>query len=71
VYFDDILIFSANHDMHVQHFREVLNVLRWDKFYATIKRCVFMTSNVLFLGYVVSSDGLQVDESKIEAMATT
>ncbi|XP_052176574.1 uncharacterized protein LOC127790885 [Diospyros lotus] len=40
----------------------------WEKFYAAVQKCVFMTPKVLFLGYVVSGDGLQVDESKIEVV---
>ena len=68
VYFDDILIYNANIDLHMQHIHEVLNILRRDKFYAAVKKCVFLTSKVLFLGYVISGDGLQVDESKIEAI---
>ena len=46
----------------------MLSILRRDKFYAVVKKCVFLTSKVLFLGYVISGDGLQVDESKIEAI---
>ncbi|XP_022845359.1 uncharacterized protein LOC111368361 [Olea europaea var. sylvestris] len=38
VYFDDILICSANNDDHVQHLREVLSVLRRDEFYAAVKK---------------------------------
>ena len=68
VYFDDILIYSANIDLHLQHFREVLIVLRREKFYAAIAKCSFMTDSVLFLGYVVSKDGLLVDESKVIAV---
>ncbi|GJR59122.1 putative reverse transcriptase domain-containing protein [Tanacetum coccineum] len=43
----------------------VLTLLRKDSFYAATKKCVFMTPKVLFLGYVVSGDGIQVDESKV------
>ena len=42
-------------------------MLRRDKFYATMKKCVFMAPEVLYLGYVASGDGLRVDEPKIEA----
>ena len=65
VYFDDILIYSANIDLHLQHLREVLIVLSREKFYAAIPKCSFMTNSVLFLGYVMSKDGLSVDESKV------
>jgi len=68
VYFDDILIYSANIDLHLQHLREVLIVLSREKFYAAIAKCSFMTDSVLFLGYVVFKDGLSVDESKVIAV---
>ena len=68
VYFYDILIYSASFNEHVTHVRQVLTLLRKDSFYAATKKCVFMTPKVLFLGYVVSGDGIQVDESKVAAV---
>ncbi|GJT07733.1 putative reverse transcriptase domain-containing protein [Tanacetum coccineum] len=68
VYFDDILIYSASFNEHVTYVRQVLTLLRKDSFYAATKKCVFMTPKVLFLGYVVSGDGIQVDEFKVAAV---
>ena len=68
VYFDDILIYSPNLDTHLQHLHDVLSVLRQQQLFAAKKKCIFGTSQVLFLGYIVSSDGLKVDQSKIEAI---
>ncbi|GJV56719.1 putative nucleotidyltransferase, ribonuclease H [Tanacetum coccineum] len=68
VYFDDILIYSASFNEHVTHVRQVLTLLEKDSFYAATKKCVFMTPKVLFLGYVVSGDSIQVDESKVAAI---
>ncbi|GJY47091.1 putative nucleotidyltransferase, ribonuclease H [Tanacetum coccineum] len=65
VYFDDILIYSASFSEHVSHVRQVFTLLRKDSFYAATKKCVFMTPKVLFLGYVVSRERIQVDESKV------
>ncbi|GKE37701.1 putative nucleotidyltransferase, ribonuclease H, partial [Tanacetum coccineum] len=65
VYFDDILIYSASFNEYVTHVRQDLTSLRKDSFYAATKKCVFMTPKFLFLGYVVSGDGIQVDESKV------
>ena len=42
VYFDYILIYSASLELHLQYIMEVLCVLRRDKFYATVKKCLFM-----------------------------
>jgi hypothetical protein len=35
--------------------------------YTALAKCSFMTDSILFLGYVVSKDGLAVDESKVAA----
>ena len=43
-------------------------MLRRNKFYVVVKKCVFMAPEVLLLGYVVLGDGLKVDESKTEAI---
>ena len=55
VYFDDILIFSASIQDHIAHLRQVLIVLHREKFFAACQKCEFGVSEVLFLGYVVSS----------------
>ena len=38
--------------------------------YANMKKCTFGVDKVVFLGFVVSSKGVHVDESKIEAIKT-
>nr|GEW23912.1 hypothetical protein [Tanacetum cinerariifolium] len=58
----------ASFNEHVTHVRQALTLLRKDSFYAATKKCVFMTPKVLFLGYVVSGDGIRVDESKVAAV---
>lgn len=67
VYFDDILIFTATPSDHINHLRQVLMVFRKEQFYAANHKCEFGVSEVLFLGSVVSSKGLSVDASKIDA----
>ena len=39
-----------------------------NKLYANLKKCVFMTNSLLFLSYVVSSEGIKVDEEKVKAI---
>ena len=55
VYFDDILVYSVDHRMHLQDLREVLTMLRREQFFAAKRKCVFLTDWVLFLGYIISS----------------
>lgn len=68
VYFDDILIFSADLASHLLHLTEVLKVLRHEKLFAARQKYVFGAAQVLFLGYIISSKGLEVDLSKVEAI---
>ncbi|PIK33240.1 hypothetical protein BSL78_29946 [Apostichopus japonicus] len=46
----------------------VLKTLRQEELYANLKKCTFCTDKLVFLGFVVSSQGLQVDEEKIRAI---
>lgn len=68
VYFDDILIFRLSVADHFSHLRDVLSVLRRDQLFAAKHKCEFGVPEVLFLGYVVSRQGLAMDQSKIEAV---
>nr|CAE02904.3 OSJNBb0045P24.9 [Oryza sativa Japonica Group] len=68
VYFDDILIYSKSLDEHMDHLRVVFNALRDALLFANLKKCIFCTERVSFLGYVVTPQGIEVDESKIEAI---
>jgi hypothetical protein len=68
VYFDDILVYNTNLDEHIEHLRCVLDVLRCEKLYANFKKCTFCMEKVVFLGYVVSTKGIEVDEEKVKTI---
>ncbi|GJS48953.1 putative CCCH-type zinc finger family protein [Tanacetum coccineum] len=68
VYFDDILIYSNTEDEHLNHLREVLKVLQEHQLFVNLKKCSFMTHKLLFLGFVVSVDGIHVDDEKIKVI---
>ncbi|XP_051130737.1 uncharacterized protein LOC127251190 [Andrographis paniculata] len=68
VYFDDILVYSKSENEHVEHVRLVFQRLREEQLYANFKKCIFHTNEVVFLGFVVSEDGLKVDETKVKAI---
>nr|XP_027122191.1 uncharacterized protein LOC113739146 [Coffea arabica] len=68
VYFDDILIYSKSYDEHLEHIRAVMDVLRREKLYANLKKCNFCTNELVFLGFVISAQGMKVDDQKVKAI---
>jgi hypothetical protein len=68
VYMDDLLIFSKNEEDHMRHVEMVLQRLREHKLYVSPKKCVFMSTEIEFLGFIVGKDGLRVDPKKIEVI---
>jgi hypothetical protein len=68
VYFNNILIYNKSLDEHIEHLHVVFCVLREAHLYVNLERCTFCTDRVIFLGYVVTPWGIDVDEAKIEAI---
>ena len=69
VFIDDILIYSKSKEEYTEHLTLVLQKLQEMQLYAKLKKCEFRTHQVVFLGHVVSKDGIEVDPAKIEAVA--
>jgi hypothetical protein len=70
VYFDDILVYSKSYEAHLEHLRAILNVLPDACLFSNLEKCTFCTDRVSFLGYVVTSQGIEVDEAKIVAITS-
>nr|GEV92487.1 reverse transcriptase [Tanacetum cinerariifolium] len=68
VFIDDILVYSKTREEHEDHLRVVLEILRQTKLYAKFSKCNFWLGQVAFLGYTVSSDGIIMDPTKVEAI---
>ena len=69
VYLDDILIYTEDQGQgHVEAVRWVLEILRKNGLFANLKKCWFHKDEVQFLGYVVSSQGIRIEDKRIEAV---
>ncbi|GJZ47210.1 RNA-directed DNA polymerase, partial [Tanacetum coccineum] len=68
VYFDDILVFSKDTAQHLSHLQQVFCVLREQKLYANETKCHFLATEVVFLGYLVSGEGIRMDTTKVEVI---
>jgi hypothetical protein len=66
VFIDDILIYSKSEEEHAQHLRVILQRLRDHQLYAKFSKCAFWLKEVLFLGHVISTEGIAVDPSKVQ-----
>ena len=58
VYLDDILVFSKSVEEHLTHIRQVLNILRTQRFYARLHKCHFNQTSIKYLGHIISANGI-------------
>ena len=67
-YLDDILIFSKRSEEHFIHIRKVFEKLREEKLLINLKKCCFVKKELVYLGFVVSVEGLKMDLEKVKAI---
>ena len=67
VVYYDILVFSKTQEEQQSHLREVMTVLEQEKLFGNLKKCTFFSLE-FFLGYIVSTQGICVNQSKVEAI---
>lgn len=68
VFFDDILIYSADMDNHLDHLRAVLQALQQHELKVNTKKYSFGLSSIEYLGHILSAEGVVADPKKLEAM---
>jgi hypothetical protein len=68
VFFDDLLIYSRTWEEHLAHLEEILSIMEEQSLYAKESKCEFGMTKVLYLGHVVSAQGVQVHKEKIQAI---
>ncbi|MBW0530263.1 hypothetical protein O181_069978 [Austropuccinia psidii MF-1] len=60
------MVFSSSQEEHVKNAASVLQILRGNNLFAKASKCVFHASSVQYLSYIVSSEGLKMDSSKVQ-----
>ena len=69
MYLVDILIYTKDAGQgHVEAVQWVLEEFRKHGLFANLKKCRFHQEEVRFLGYVVSSQRIRIEEEKIDAV---
>jgi hypothetical protein len=64
-YLDDVLIYSENELEHQEHVLKVLARLREAGLQPDIKKCEFSVTRTKYLGFIVTTKGIEVDPEKV------
>jgi hypothetical protein len=67
-YLDDILIYTEDPKEHDAHVIKVLNRLREAGLQADIKKCEFGVTRTKYLGFILTTKGLETDPDKTEPL---
>ena len=68
VYLDDILVYSKDLKEHDKHIRLVFEVLCKFNLKVGLDKCKFDITEVKFCGYIVITNGIKMDPSKVKAV---
>src|SRR6266536_4247884 len=64
-YLDDILIYLENELDHEIHVKKVLQRLRDASLQADVKKCDFSVTRTKYLGFIITTQGVEVDPDKV------
>jgi hypothetical protein len=68
IYMDDFLIYSETEEEHTQKVLEVLQRLKENNLAIAPDKCVWHASRVEFLGYIISSERIEMALDKIDTI---
>ncbi|KAM9975543.1 hypothetical protein ACTFIW_012127 [Dictyostelium discoideum] len=67
-YVYDIIIFSDTIDEQIKHINALLEKFKRNNIYLSIKKCKFFESEIEFVGHTLTSNGIKVKDSKVNAI---
>ncbi|KAG3029577.1 hypothetical protein PC123_g4605 [Phytophthora cactorum] len=74
-YFDDVFVHSravngkTDVEVHTEHLRKQLGLMRKHKLYANLKKCIFGASEIPILGCLVGKNGVWPDPEKVRVIS--
>ncbi|KAG3011197.1 hypothetical protein PC119_g13289 [Phytophthora cactorum] len=74
-YFDDVFVHSravngkTDVEVHKEHLRKLLGLMRNHKLYANLKKCIFGASEIPILGCLVGKNGVRPDPEKVRVIS--
>ncbi|KAK7898384.1 hypothetical protein WMY93_019237 [Mugilogobius chulae] len=69
LYLDDVVVYSASIDEHLQRLGTVLSRLQKEGLKVKLSKCEFFKREVKYLGHVISGEGVSTDPDKVAAVA--
>jgi len=69
LYLDDIVVFSATIEQHLERLEVVLGRLQHENLKVKLSKCAFFRPEVHYLGHVISKEGVSTDPNKVAAVA--
>jgi hypothetical protein len=67
-YLDDVLIYSDSEEEHVGHVKWIMQRLLEARLYLKPEKCEFHKETVRYLGLIISTQGISMDEDKVETV---
>lgn len=68
VYLDDVIIMGRDFEDHLFNLEKVLRKIRGANLKLNPKKCALFRKKVNYLGHVITSEGIQTDPAKVEAV---
>jgi len=68
VYLDDIVVYSKTFDEHVTNLSQIFRVIREAGLKLKPSKCTFGENKLLYLGHIISENGVTVNPAKIKAV---
>ena len=68
VFFDDILVYIPTWSAHLTQLTEVLTLMHHHSLFAKLSKRCFGFTTVDYLGHTISSQGVHMDKSKVQAV---